>query len=119
MLFADIVGFTPFAEALPPDEVVKLLDGLFTVFDDLCGQHGVEKIKTIGDAYMAVAGVPRPDPDHAVAIAELALDMQAATASSPSTGPGRWPCASASARVRSSPVSSDIASSPTTCGATR
>ncbi|MFZ0142276.1 MAG: adenylate/guanylate cyclase domain-containing protein [Aeromicrobium sp.] len=79
VLFADIVGFTPFAEALPPDEVVKLLDGLFTVFDDLCGQHGVEKIKTIGDAYMAVAGVPRPDPDHAVAIAELALDMQAAT----------------------------------------
>ena len=79
VLFADIVGFTPFAEALPPDEVVKLLDGLFTVFDDLCGQHGVEKIKTIGDAYMAVAGVPRPDQDHAVSIAELALDMQAAT----------------------------------------
>jgi class 3 adenylate cyclase len=80
VLFADIVGFTPFAEALPPDEVVKLLDGLFTVFDDLCGQHGVEKIKTIGDAYMAVAGVPRPDPDHAASIAELALEMQAAAA---------------------------------------
>jgi class 3 adenylate cyclase len=78
VLFADIVGFTPFAEALPPDEVVQLLDGLFTVFDDLCGQHGVEKIKTIGDAYMAVAGVPRPDPDHAASVAELALDMQAA-----------------------------------------
>ena len=80
VLFADIVGFTPFAETLPPEELVKLLDGLFTVFDDLCGQHGVEKIKTIGDAYMAVAGVPRPDPDHAASIAELALDMQAAAA---------------------------------------
>jgi class 3 adenylate cyclase len=80
VLFADIVGFTPFSEALPPNEVVKLLDGLFTVFDDLCGQHGVEKIKTIGDAYMAVAGVPRPDPDHAASVAELALEMQTAAA---------------------------------------
>ncbi len=80
VLFADIVDFTPFAETLSPEELVRLLDGLFTVFDDLCGQHGVEKIKTIGDAYMAVAGVPRLDPDHAASIAELALEMQAAAA---------------------------------------
>ncbi len=79
VLFADIVGFTPFAETLPPKELVELLDGLFTIFDDLCGRHGVEKIKTIGDAYMAVAGVPRPDPDHAGSVAELALDMQVST----------------------------------------
>ena len=79
VLFADIVDFTPFAETLSPHELVTLLDGLFTLFDDLCGQHGVEKIKTIGDAYMAVAGVPRPDVDHAGSIAELALGMQDAT----------------------------------------
>ena len=87
VLFADIVGFTPFSETLPPTELVTLLDGLFTVFDDICGRHGVEKIKTIGDAYMAVAGVPRPDPDHAASIAELALEMQAATA----VFAERWP----------------------------
>ncbi len=76
VLFADIVGFTPLAETLPPGELVDLLDGLFTLFDDLCERHGIEKIKTIGDAYMAVAGVPRLEVDHAGSIAEFALDMQ-------------------------------------------
>ncbi|MGI9084765.1 MAG: adenylate/guanylate cyclase domain-containing protein [Aeromicrobium sp.] len=76
VLFADIVDFTPLAESLQPDELVALLNDLFILFDDLCKQYGVEKIKTIGDAYMAAAGVPTPDPDHAGSIAELALDMR-------------------------------------------
>ena len=84
VLFADIVGFTSFAATLPPNEVVELLDLLFGKFDDLCDRHNVEKVKTIGDAYMAVAGIPRPDPDHAASIVELAFDMQrAATAIAP------------------------------------
>lgn len=84
VLFADIVGFTSFSSELPPNEVVELLDLLFGKFDDLCDEHGVEKVKTIGDAYMAVAGIPRPDPDHAASIVELAFDMQrAATAIAP------------------------------------
>ena len=84
VLFAEIVGFTPFSSALPPSEVVELLDLLFGKFDDLCAERGAEKVKTIGDAYMAVAGIPRPDPDHAGSIVELAFDMQrAATAIAP------------------------------------
>jgi adenylate cyclase len=80
VLFADIVGFTPFASSLPPAEVVRLLDMLFRRFDDLCEDSEIEKIKTIGDAYMAVAGIPRPDPDHATSIVELAFGMQRAAA---------------------------------------
>lgn len=80
VLFADIVGFTPFSSSLPPAEVVRLLDMLFNRFDDLCEEHGIEKIKTIGDAYMAVAGIPRPNPDHATAIVQLAFAMQRAAA---------------------------------------
>lgn len=84
VLFADIVGFTPFSSELDPSEVVELLDLLFGKFDDLCEDRGIEKVKTIGDAYMAVAGTPRPDPDHAASITELAFDMQrAATAIAP------------------------------------
>jgi class 3 adenylate cyclase len=76
VLFADLVGFTPRAEGLPPDRVVHLLDEMFKRFDRLCAQHGLEKIKTIGDAYMAAAGVPTPHADHVAATAELALAMQ-------------------------------------------
>ncbi len=76
VLFSDIVGFTPVSEALSPEELVHLLDTMFREFDELCDQRGIEKIKTVGDAYMAVAGLPVPDPDHAASLAELALDMQ-------------------------------------------
>ena len=76
VLFADIVGFTPFSSSLAPAEVVRLLDMLFRRFDDLCEDRGIEKIKTIGDAYMAVAGLPLPSPNHATSIVELAFDMQ-------------------------------------------
>jgi adenylate cyclase len=75
VLFADVVDFTPRSERLPPAEVVGLLDRLFSHFDTLAGRHGLEKIKTIGDAYMVASGVPIPRPDHALAMASLALDM--------------------------------------------
>jgi guanylate cyclase len=75
VLFADIVGFTPLSASLTPNEVVTLLNGLFTAFDRLVDACGLEKIKTIGDAYMVAAGVPVPRPDHAEAIADLALSM--------------------------------------------
>ena len=67
----------PFAERTPPDRVVDVLDEVFGAFDDLAERHGLEKIKTIGDAYMVVAGLPEPRADHAEAMAEMALDMQA------------------------------------------
>jgi guanylate cyclase len=77
VVFADIVGFTPLATRLSPAEVVELLDEVFRRFDALALEHGVEKIKTIGDAYMAVAGAPERSSDHAVRAARLALAMRA------------------------------------------
>lgn len=79
VLFADIVGFTPLAEKLPPTQLIALLDELFSRFDTVVDRLGLEKIKTIGDAYMAAAGVPRQRADHASAIAELALSLQEIT----------------------------------------
>jgi adenylate cyclase len=75
ILFADVVDFTPLSSRLDAREVVELLDRLFRSFDELVDRHGVEKIKTIGDCYMVAAGVPRPRPDHAHALAGLALEM--------------------------------------------
>jgi len=82
ILFADVVGFTPLAQRLAPDEVVGILDELFSRFDMLVERHGLEKIKTIGDAYMAAAGVPDPSRDHARRTALLALDMREVVATS-------------------------------------
>jgi adenylate cyclase len=82
ILFADVVDFTPLADRLEPAEVVALLDRLFSRFDALVERHGLEKIKTIGDSYMAAAGVPDPEPDHARKAALLALDMRDAVATS-------------------------------------
>lgn len=78
VLFADLVGFTVWSRDLPPARMIRLLDEVFTTFDALAAQHGLEKIKTIGDAYMAVAGLPQPTPHHARFAALMALDMQAA-----------------------------------------
>jgi adenylate cyclase len=75
VLFADIVDFTVLSDGMSPKPLVSLLDDLFTQFDDLAGRHGVEKIKTIGDCYMAVCGLPDPRADHAAALAEMALEM--------------------------------------------
>ena len=76
VLFADVVGFTPMSSRVPAEETVRLLNEVFTTFDALADQHGVEKIKTIGDAYMAVGGLPDPRPDHAEAMADFALAMR-------------------------------------------
>jgi adenylate cyclase len=76
ILFADVVDFTPLSSRLEAREVVGLLDRLFTSFDELVDRYEVEKIKTIGDCYMVAAGVPRQRPDHAHALAELALEMR-------------------------------------------
>ena len=75
VLFADIVGFTPLASALEAERVVEVLDRVFSEFDELCERHGIEKIKTIGDAYMAAGGVPSGDGAPLEGIVSLALDM--------------------------------------------
>jgi class 3 adenylate cyclase len=80
ILFADIVGFTPLSTRIKPAELVNLLNEIFSNFDELTEKHGLEKIKTIGDAYMVVGGLPVPKPDHAEAVAQMALDMQGAIA---------------------------------------
>ena len=77
VLVADLVGFTTLAAHIGPDQVVHLLNEIFSGFDLLALKHGLEKIKTIGDAYMAAGGIPLPRPDHAEAVADLAFDMMA------------------------------------------
>jgi adenylate cyclase len=76
ILFADISGFVALARSLGAARTVTLLNTIVTAFDDLAEKHGVEKIKTIGDAYMAAAGIPVPVPDHLERLAAMALDMQ-------------------------------------------
>ena len=76
VLVADLVGFTSLSAHISPEQVVQLLNEMFSAFDLLTDKHGLEKIKTIGDAYMAAGGLTLPRPDHAAAAAELALDMQ-------------------------------------------
>ena len=76
VLFADIVGFTELASCFSPTQVVELLNQIFSAFDELSERYGLEKIKTIGDAYMVVGGLPTPRSDHTTAIAQMALDMQ-------------------------------------------
>lgn len=76
VLFADLVNFTEISAAIPPTRLVDLLNKIFSEFDHLAEKHSLEKIKTIGDAYMVVGGLPTTRPDHAEAIAEMALDMQ-------------------------------------------
>jgi adenylate cyclase len=75
VLFADLVGFTSTSSHHEPEHVVAFLDRTFAAFDSLVEKYGVEKIKTIGDAYMVASGVPAPRADHAAAMADLALDM--------------------------------------------
>jgi class 3 adenylate cyclase len=81
VLFADIVGFTALTARVPPEEMVRWLNEVFSAFDRLAERHGLEKIRTIGDSYMAACGVPLPRPDHAEAVAEMALDLLAVVAS--------------------------------------
>lgn len=78
VLFADIVGFTELAARQDPEMLIQVLNDLFSTFDSLVDSGKLEKIKTIGDCYMVVSGAPTPRPDHAQAIAELALGLKEA-----------------------------------------
>jgi class 3 adenylate cyclase len=89
ILFADVCDFTPMSAGMTPQELVALLDRVFTTFDGLVEELGLEKIKTVGDAYMVASGVPEPRADHAEAIAELALRMRDHAADGPGGHPLR------------------------------
>jgi adenylate cyclase len=80
ILFADIVNFTPYSAQVPPVQLVRLLNQIFSTFDQLVEQYRLEKVKTVGDAYIAVGGLPQKRDNHAEAIADLALAMQQAIA---------------------------------------
>ena len=80
ILFADIVGFTPLAESIGPRALVDLLNDVFSAFDDLADAAGLEKIKTVGDAYMVAGGIPTPRPDHLATVLGMALRMGKAAA---------------------------------------
>jgi class 3 adenylate cyclase len=75
VLFADLVGFTQLSAQIIASELIGSLNEIFTIFDELAEQHDLEKIKTIGDSYMVVGGLPTPRSDHAEAVARMALDM--------------------------------------------
>ena len=77
LLFADIVGFTAMSSTMSPHELVTVLNEVFTVFDDLVEQHDLEKVKTIGDAYMVIGGLLDTSTDHTQRVADLALDLSA------------------------------------------
>jgi adenylate cyclase len=89
VLFADIVDFTRFSSGVSAEVLVELLNDVFTRFDVIADAHGLEKIKTIGDAYMAAAGLPVPAPDHAPRAAAMALDMLEALRRFSQTSPYR------------------------------
>jgi class 3 adenylate cyclase len=77
IIFIDMAGFTVFADGRDPKEIVNILNHVFTSFDNIAERHGLEKIKTIGDCYMAVSGLPDPHPNHAEAATQMALDIRA------------------------------------------
>jgi adenylate cyclase len=104
ILFADMAGFTAQASDTEPDDLVKFLNRVFSDFDRLVERHGLEKIKTTGDAYMVVSGVPTARPDHAQALAALALEMREAAA--------EW----RDARGRSVPIRMGISCGPVVAG---
>ena len=89
VLFADVVGFTPLSARLAPKEMVELLNEVFSYFDSLTERYRLEKIRTIGDNYMVASGVPRPRPDHAHALAGMALEMNEFIQRRPSIGDGQ------------------------------
>ncbi|HEX6300195.1 MAG TPA: adenylate/guanylate cyclase domain-containing protein [Acidimicrobiia bacterium] len=76
VLFADLVGFTEYAATVAPERLVAVLNLIFSRFDELVGHRGAEKIKTIGDGYLVIAGAPEPRPDHVTTMCQLALEMQ-------------------------------------------
>ena len=120
VVVADIVGFTPMSQQVAPTDVVHLLNELFSKFDDLTDELGLEKLKTIGDAYQAMGGLPGTDPDHTAAIADLALAMGAEADLYTVPGFGRaFSCGSGSTSDRLWLGSSASESSATRSGETR
>jgi adenylate cyclase len=105
------------AESMPPEDVVRLLDQIFSTFDGLAETYHLEKIKTIGDAYMVASGLLKSDPQHAENLARMALAMRDEIATLTKTR--RFPFELGSTSARLSPESSAAASSSTTSGATR
>jgi len=75
VLIADVVGFTDLAPAVSADRLALMLDEIFTIFDGLAGERGLKRVKTLGNSYMAVSGVPEPSADHAARAAHLSLEM--------------------------------------------
>jgi class 3 adenylate cyclase len=75
ILFSDLVGFTTLASGFTPERILEILSTVFERFDEAVSRHGLEKIKTIGDAYMVAGGLPEPLPDHVAKVADLAIDM--------------------------------------------
>jgi len=104
ILFADMAGFTALASDTAPDDLVQFLNRVFSDFDRLVERHGLEKIKTTGDAYMVVSGVPTARSDHAQALAALALEMREAAT--------EW----RDSRGRSVPIRMGISSGPVVAG---
>ncbi|MBI9099266.1 MAG: response regulator [Spirochaetaceae bacterium] len=76
LLFSDFVGFTPLSAIMEPERLINKLNEMFTVFDEIMDKHNCERIKTIGDAYLAVSGIPDENPDHALNIVNAAIDMK-------------------------------------------
>ncbi len=89
ILFADIVDFTPLSEQMSATQTVELLNEMFSCFDSLVEKYGLEKIRTMGDCYMVASGVPRPRPDHAWVLADLALDMRCSASALPKLADNR------------------------------
>ena len=89
VLFADIVGSTQLTVRLAPEELIDVLNRIFTQFDHIADRYGAEKIRTIGDNYMAATGVPQPSPSHASDLADMALDMMASVTSINAGNSGR------------------------------
>ena len=112
-----MVDFTPRSERLTPAEVVGILDHLFSHFDMLAERYAVEKIKTIGDCYMVAAGVPSPRPDHARALAFMALDMVEAMGSRTGSDTSVSKCGSGSIPAQWWQASSAASAFCTTYGA--
>jgi class 3 adenylate cyclase len=89
VMFADLVGFTPMSDQLSPEDVVELLDDLFTHFDAMAERRGLEKIKTVGDAYVVAGGIPEPALHAGEDVADMALEMASFVAGRPAPTGGR------------------------------
>jgi adenylate cyclase len=92
VLFLDFVGFTELSNKLSADELFRELNDLFTAFDEIVTRHECERIKTIGDAYLAVCGMPEPNPNHAEAIVQVALEMRTFVKKRNKESKNYWSC---------------------------